>query len=94
MLSLILIDEHEEQDNYGVCYKGRLMEEPRIIVSHIGNDITINYLPDAMLDWMTIKLKDELFDIIRSVFVLDYGYLVCRRNPGGQLYYKWLKRQN
>lgn len=94
MISLNLVQKYEEQYHYEIYYNGRLMKEPEIIISHIGRDITINYIEEAMQDWMTIELKDELFRLIREYIVSEYDYRVCHRNLGGQLYIKWLKRQN
>ena len=93
MISLNLIRKYEEQEHYEIYYNGHLMNEPKIIISHIGRDITINYIEDAMQDWMTIELKDELFNLIRTFIIPEYDYKICQRNLGGQLYAKWLKRQ-
>lgn len=94
MISLNLIRKYEEQYYYEIYYNGHLMDQPTLFVSHIGHDININYIEDAMQDWMTIELKDELFNLIRTFIVPEYeGYRVCQRNLGGQLYTKWLKRQ-
>ncbi len=94
MISLNWILKYEEQDHYAIYYNGHLMIEPKIIIRHIGRDIAINYIEDAMQDWMTIELKDELFNLIRTFLVPEYeGYEICQRNLGGQLYTKWLKRQ-
>ena len=94
MISLNLVQKYEEEYHYEVYYNGYLMEEPFIIVSHIGHDITIKSIWDAMQDWMTIELKDELFNLIKNYIVSEYNYKICQKNLGGQLYYKWLKRQN
>ena len=94
MISLNLIQKYEEQYHYEVYYNGYLMKEPEIIISHIGRDIIINYIEYAMQDWMTIELKDELFKLIREYIIPEYNYRICQRNLGGQLYAKWLKRQN
>jgi hypothetical protein len=93
MISLNIIQKYKEQYHYEIYYNGHLMKEPEIIVSHIGRDITINYIEEAMQDWMTIELKDELFKLIREYIVSEYNYEICHRNLGGQLYTKWLRRQ-
>lgn len=94
MISLNLIRKYEEQYYYEVYHNGHLMDDPMIVVSHLGRDITIKCIEDAMQDWMTIELKDELFNLIRTYIVPEYeGYRICQRNLGGQLYTKWLKRQ-
>lgn len=50
MISLNLILKYEEQDHYGIYHNGHLMVEPKIIIRHIGRDIAINYIEDAMQD--------------------------------------------
>lgn len=94
MISLNLIRKYEEQYHYEIYYNGHKMDQPELFVSHIGRDINITYIEEAMQDWMTIELKDELFRLIREYIVPEYeGYRICQRALGGQLYIKWLKRQ-